>query len=91
MKNIEVIQAFLNKNIASSNNLFSMGDRLISYTTCIAEWNTNCIMVNTTKYSTTTSKIQNILLKELRMGHKVVQVENVPINTQYLWKHKEER
>lgn len=90
MKNIEVIRKFLHLSSANSDtgNLISVGDRLINYNTCIAEWNKGCVMVNVTKYSPTTSKIQNMLLEELKVGYKVVQVVNVPIDTQYLWKNK---
>ena len=91
MRNIEVIKQFLNKSSGNSDsgNLISTGDRLINYNTCIAEWNRNCIMINITKYSSSTSRTQNMLLSEVRFGHKVVQVENVPINSKYLWKHNE--
>lgn len=90
MRNIDVIKQFLHVSSANSytGNLISVGDRLINYNTCIAEWNKGCVMVNVTKYSSTTSKIQNMLLKELQSGYKVVQVVNVPIDTQYLWKNK---
>lgn len=91
MRNIEVIKQFLNKSSGNSDNrnLISTGDKLINYNTCIAEWNNDSIMVNMTKYSSSTSRIQNMLISKLRFGHKVVQIENVPINTKYLWKHNE--
>lgn len=91
MRNIEVIKQFLNKSSGNSDNrnLISTGDKLINYTTCIAEWNNDSIMVNMTKYSSSTSRIQTMLISKLRFGHKVVQIENVPINTKYLWKHNE--
>lgn len=90
MRNIEVIDQFLNKSSGNSDsgNLISTGDRLINYNTCIAEWNRNCIMINITKYSSSTSRIQNMLLAE-GLGLELIRVKNVPINTQYLWKHKE--
>ena len=37
------------------------GRRLFSYATCIAERADNCIVINETKYSMTTSKQQGIL------------------------------
>lgn len=91
MRNIEVIRQFLNGSSGNSDNgnLISTGDRLINYNTCIAEWNNDSIMINVTKYSSSTSRIQNMLLTESTFGREVVQVENVPINTKYLWKHKE--
>lgn len=86
MRNIEVIKQFLNKSSGNSDsgNLISTGDRLINYNTCIAEWNRNCIMINITKYSSSTSRIQNMLLSE-GLGLELIRVKNVPINTQYLW------
>lgn len=92
MKNIYVIKQFLHISSANSDtgNLISVGDRLINYNTCIAEWKTKgCVMVNITKYSPTTSRIQNMLLEELKSGYEVIQVVNVPIDTQYLWKNKQ--
>lgn len=93
MKNIAVIKQFLHISSANSDtgNLISVGDRLINYNTCIAEWkNKGCVMVNVTKYSSTTSKIQNMLLEELeKSSYEVIQVVNVPIDTQYLWKNKQ--
>lgn len=90
MRNIEVIKQFLNKSSGNSDskNLISDGVRLINYNTCIAEWTDSLLLVNVTKYSRSTSRIQNMLLSEVRFGHKVVQVENVSINTQYLWQKK---
>lgn len=86
MRNVEVIKQFLNKSSGNSDsgNLISTGDRLINYNTCIAEWNRNCIMINITKYSSSTSRIQNMLLSE-GLGLELIRVKNVPINTQYLW------
>lgn len=104
MKNIDVIIKFLNRTKASSSNgnLRSTGDKLFSYNTCIAEWHSKKIIydgematiasyeltVNVTKYSTSTSKIQNMLLQKIPFGKTVYKVENVPINTQELWTKK---
>ena len=87
MKNIEVIKCFMKGYPAksSSGNLRSTGEKLFSYNTCIAEWVNDYLFVNLTKYSSSTSRIQNMLFKGLKFGHKVKQVENVPINTQKLW------
>ena len=87
MRNIEVIKQFTKGYPAKSHsgNLRSTGEKLFSYNTCIAEWDNDYLFVNLTKYSSSTSRIQNMLFKELRFGHKVKQVENVPINTQKLW------
>lgn len=102
MKNLDVIRKFLSRIKASSSNgnLRSTGDKLFSYNTCIAEWPIKKIIyngevvivcnyvltVNVTKYSTSTSKIQTMLLQEIPFSQTVHKVENVPINTQNLWK-----
>lgn len=103
MKNINVIRKFLNRTKASSSNgnLRSTGDKLFSYNTCIAEWPSEKIIynweevtvcsyaltVNVTKYSTSTSRIQNMLLRKIPFV-QTVKVDNVPINTQELWTKK---
>lgn len=87
MKNIEVIKAFLNLSEGNSHNknLISIGDRLFSYNTCIAEWTDDYLLINVTKYSQSTSRIQNMLLREARTGLEIIKVDNVPINIQRLW------
>lgn len=65
MKNIEVIQAFLNGENAHTQNLISKNQQLINYTTTIAMIIVdNEILISTKKYSTTTSTIQNALRRE---------------------------
>lgn len=87
MKNIEVIKFFLKGWLAKNwtGSLRSTGEKLFSYNTCIAERANDCLFVNITKYSSSTSRIQNMLLEYLGSSYKVKQVENVPINTQNLW------
>lgn len=87
MRNIEVIKFFIKRVPAKSwtGNTRSTGEKLFSYNTCIAEWINGYLFVNITKYSSSTSRIQNMLLGYLGFTHKVKQVENVPINTQKLW------
>ena len=89
MRNIEVIKQFLNKSSGNSDskNLISDGVRLINYNTCIAEWTDSLLLVNVTKYSSSTSRIQNMLLNELKLIHKAVSIEHVPIDTKKLWIH----
>lgn len=68
MNNEEVVKDFLCKKEAFSNtrNLSSTGNRLFSYSTCIAEYNKDGILyINLTKYSRTTSHHQSILLAKL--------------------------
>lgn len=88
MRNIEVIKQFLNKSSGNSDtgNLISDGVKLFSYNTCIAEWTDDFVLFNVTKYSRSTSRIQSMMLRELKtLIHKSVSIDNVPINTQYLW------
>ena len=90
MKNIEVIKQFLNKSSGNSDskNLISDGVRLLNYNTCIAEWADDFVLFNVTKYSRSTSRIQSMILRELKtLIHKSVSIDNVPINTKYLWTH----
>lgn len=88
MRNIEVIKQFLNKSSGNSytGNLISDGVKLFSYNTCIAEWTDDLVLFNVTKYSSSTSRIQSMMLRELQKSiHKFIFIDNVPINTQYLW------
>lgn len=87
MRNIEVIKQFLNKSSGNSDtgNLISDGVKLINYTTCIAEWTDSLLLVNVTKYSKSTSRIQSMLIHELKSRYALLAIENVPINTKYLW------
>lgn len=91
MRNIEVIKQFLNKSSGNSytKNLISDGVRLVNYNTCIAEWTDDFVLFNVTKYSRSTSRIQSMILSELKkLIHKSVSIDNVPINTQRLWNPK---
>lgn len=88
MNNQSVINAFLcGKSAKSSNgNLHSNGDKLYSYYTVIAERLANgTIVLNRTKYSVSTSKIQTWLLNSVVIGgfpHR--EVYNVPLGAQNL-------
>lgn len=64
MKNSEVIHKFLCEQEAQGSNLYSTGTQLISYSTCLAEWWDNKLLINETKYSVSTSKWQNKLFFE---------------------------
>ena len=65
MKNIDVIRAFIYGEQAHTLNLMSSGDKLVNYSTCIAQRKDGQIYVADTKFSKTTSKIQNDLRREL--------------------------
>lgn len=80
MKNKEVVEIFLSEEAAIGSNLYSTGDKLFSYRTCIAEWYGGYLIVNTTRYSNTTSRHQSYF----KHISNIIRVDNVPINTQEL-------
>ena len=64
MRNEEVVIAFSHRERAKSStgSLWSTGDCLYSYSTCIAEYTKDGkLYVNLTKYSTTTSHHQTLV------------------------------
>lgn len=62
-KNIDVINAFVNGDSKpKTTNLKIEGDKLINYGTVIAERNGDQLIVNVTKYSVSTTTIQNKLI-----------------------------
>lgn len=65
MKNLDVIKAFIYGEQAHTLNLMSSGDKLINYSTCIAQRKNGQIYVADTKFSVSTSKIQSALRREL--------------------------
>lgn len=80
----DVITLFLHGEIGSSENLFSTGDKLFSYQTCIAErvkycdmnWN---LLINDNYFSKTSSKHRNTLLDAVprvsyKWGYNVIHV-----------------
>lgn len=81
MTNQEVIGKFVNfAESAATANVRSTGDKLFNYETCIAQRHEGKIIVNVTRYSMTTSKIQNYLRAELS-NKVVIEVTNVPRGT----------
>jgi hypothetical protein len=90
MNNQSVINAFLcGKSAKSSNgNLRTDGNKLVSYYTAIAVRMGDTIVLNRTKYSVSTSKIQTWLLNSVVIGgfpHR--EVYNVPLGAQNLAKY----
>ena len=81
MRNQEVISKFVNfAESAATANVRSTSDKLFNYETCIAQRHEGKIIVNVTRYSITTSKMQNYLRREL-LGYDVIEVTNVPRGT----------
>ena len=84
MRNQEVISKFVNfAESAATANVRSTSDKLFNYETCIAQRHEGKIIVNVTRYSVTTSKIQNYLRSELS-NKAVIEVTSVPIGTRNL-------
>lgn len=81
MTNQEVISKFVNfAESAATANVRSTGDKLFNYYTCIAQRHEGKIIVNVTRYSATTSKMQNYLRHELS-DYDVIEVASVPRGT----------
>lgn len=81
MRNQEVISKFVNfAESAATANVRSNGDKLFNYETCIAQRHEGKIIVNVTRYSATTSKMQNYLRRELS-DYDVIEVTSVPRGT----------
>lgn len=80
MRNIEVIIAFINRDKAKSStgSLWSTGDCLYTYSTCLAEFDKHGnLYVNTTRYSTTSSHHRNLLIWHLS-NMAFAEVHDVP-------------
>lgn len=85
MKNKEVIDKFLNKEVGNGSNLVSTGTRLFSYQTCIAEWDNDSLYLNKTYYSNTTSRYLNMLIRKLNFNYSIVVVVNKEIGVKHLY------
>lgn len=80
MKNKEVVKCFLKQLDAIGSNLTSTGIRLISYNTTIAEWKDGCLIINHTKYSNTSTRHLNMLVKEMSHTQKCKSLYGIPRN-----------
>jgi hypothetical protein len=82
MRNDKVITEFLKKNFnLSASSVSSEQDKLFSYSTIIAQWFDNTLLVNTTRYSVTTSKAQGNLIREIDDNVEWYTVDNVRMGT----------
>lgn len=86
MHNKDVIADFLNREPASTKNLSTDGTKLYSYSTCIAQWNYNTIIVNPTYYSNTTSHHLGILKRAINSNYTET-ITSVPVDTKDLTKY----
>jgi hypothetical protein len=91
MKNIDVIKAFRNGHIkGQTKNLRIEGNRLMSYNTCIAEREVLSThteyTLNVTKYSQSTSRIQDAMLREFYDVIDVTELTGIPMGSWSLLK-----
>lgn len=97
-KNIDVLIAFVNgdDNVKTKNlhiKQHDSGTRLYNYDTCIAERTEingyfRGFKVNMTKYSKSTTTIQNKLIQAIRDKYGAIHINivtNIPIGTKELW------
>ena len=68
-----------------ASSVTTVGRRLYSYNTVIAEFTNSSLILNVTKYSMTTSRLQN-RIRRIALANNVnlVEVDNRPFNVQKL-------
>ena len=72
---MDLINAFINGKTAQNGSMRTDGVKLFSYATCIAQKTSDGILLNTCKYSTTTSKQQTYTRRALEDGkHNFIEV-----------------
>lgn len=91
IKTREAIEDFVNtKSCRAASNLFSKDNKLFNWTTVIAQWFGDILVINNTWYSRTTTKHQNKLFyyaEKNRIPH--YEVFNVPFGKNDLTKYYE--
>lgn len=82
MKNQDIMQLFAKKGSGYTVNACSNGVTLVNYSTVIANHlSDNTVAFNTSKYSSTTSKIQTQLKSILQDNNfKIIEVKGVDLN-----------
>lgn len=90
MRNSLVIDRFI-KGLSGSNysgTLISTGDKLINYSTCIAQRKGDMVYINRTRYSSTATRIQNELVRKIsamsQYFGKLEYLDNIEIGTEEL-------
>lgn len=79
-KNIDVIHAFIDgEDKPKTANLRIEDNKLINYNTVIAERNdeSNDFIINVTKYSSSTTRIQNALITSIDLHHRPMTMDYV--------------
>ena len=90
MKRIDIIHAFLNNATPCSTpnrSLSFVGNKLYSYSTCIAKRVDNKVFINPTKYSTTTSCHQNMTARVATQKGFSVQVVDLFVAGKSYFEH----
>lgn len=85
-KNIDVVKGFVARftKVPKTTNLYVENDKLINYYTVIGQYIDGELYVNTTKYSQSTSVIQNKLRLE---AYKYTELTGIPHGCQDLSKY----
>lgn len=80
--NLIVVEAFYRKyeKDYESGTMYTTHGKLYSYSTCIAEWKDNTLLINETSYSCTTSKHLSLLYRFIKESTKTYHLYNVPKN-----------
>lgn len=88
MRNNDLAKAFVNDPMymGKGSNLEADGNgRLYSYDTCIAQWKGKTLIVNTTRYSCTTSKhIGYVKCAAITRNVTLKEVKDIPFDTDRL-------
>lgn len=74
MQNKDVAKSFVKGVFATGSNFYTDGEKIFSYNTIVAQRTNGGYIVNTTKYSCTTSKHQTYLRRALE-GFQVKETE----------------
>lgn len=86
MKNESVIVHFVERTYVDATNhsdsLRKEGNKLMNYGTCIAQFVAGVLYINETKYSSTTSKLQNMVKRHAAGDFKLL--NNIEIGTRDL-------
>ena len=66
-----------------TKNVKHTGDRLINYSTSLAEWDraNGTLIINETKYSVSTSRVQHYVRRHIPSHVHVIYVTNIPEGT----------
>ena len=72
-----VVEAFCKREVSHNSSLSSSGERLFSFKTCIAQINSEGLILNDSKYSVTSAKHKGIL-RRVHKWKTVQLVQNVP-------------